>query len=132
MQRYLLALVSFLFVTTLSAETCPTVQTIKNAKLTDWQFYDSEDDKKLDAKQVTAYKKLIHKFVLAEYKNHPKAIHCYYSDREGSGLEVYVGKYKNFQPEHSKHWYQVTGASQCIASMEKCRFEAATKHFANR
>lgn len=115
-------LLSLCCVTTIaSAETCPSVYNLKKPNLTGWKFYDSEDGKPLSEQRIAQFKKMAEKFVLAEWDHQKGVIHCYYSNKDGSGLESYAAK-SSFVPENPKVWYSVTGSMQCVVSKDKCKF----------
>jgi len=106
------------------ADTCPTVKDIKANKLAGWVAYDSEDSKPLAQKRADDFIKSADQFILAEWSNRGKtgnSIHCFYRDVNGSDLEAYLTK-SNLVPEHSKKWYSVSGAEQCAAGNNMCKF----------
>lgn len=110
--------------TTVFAETCPSVNDIKQKHLNGWVAYDSEDGTPISAERINILTKYIHQFALAEHaQNDPKgpAMHCYYRDEHGSDLEAYFSK-SNLSPDNSKNWYQVTGYKHCAAGTDKCTF----------
>lgn len=106
------------------AETCPSIDAIKKETLTGWKAYDSDDGTLLSAERRAAYIKDIEAFALAEWAGKDRnngSIRCYYRDHEGSALEAYLAK-DNFFPNKTNYWYQVSGATQCAAGMDKCNF----------
>ena len=108
------------------AESCPDIKTIKSNTLTGWTARDSDDGKPLNAKRTAFFKKNIEQFTLAEWVTDGKQkgnMHCYYSDKNGSGLEAYLTK-ESFRPNNLKHyWYQVSGSMHCAAGMGECLFQ---------
>ena len=126
MHRKIFLLISLIIFSSVGfAETCPQIKDIKSSTATGWKVYDSEDGTLLSAKRAAQFKKQITQFSLAEWTSEPNpngAIHCYYRDQNGSDLDAYLAK-KNFSPENAtKIWYQVSGAMQCAAGVEKCIF----------
>lgn len=122
-------LLSGLFLTTsiCFADTCPTVDAIKQNTIKGWKAYDSEDGKLLSEARESHFKKNVQEFALAEWANtHNKngAIHCYYRDRTGSNLEAYLAK-EHFAPKTSSqnYWYNVSGYMHCAADSQQCEFE---------
>ena len=106
------------------AEICPTVNEIKTQKLAGWKAYDSDDGTPLSKKRTQAFIKAADQFILAEWSKRGKqgtAIHCFYRDVNGSDLEAYLTK-NNLIPENNKTWYQVSGAMQCAAGNDMCKF----------
>jgi len=106
------------------AETCPSVNDIKQNQLNGWKAYDSDDGKPLPLARETQFKKMVEEFALAEWENKSGSIHCYYRDNTGSNLEAYLAK-DNFNPKVDPHsfWYKVSGFMHCAAGMERCEFE---------
>jgi hypothetical protein len=111
------------------AETCPSVQDIKNQKLpAGWAAYDSEDGTPLPPNRLAQLAAHIEQFALAEWPTNKKvanSIHCYYRDAHGSDLEAYFAK-DNFKPDNTKHaWYSVSGFMHCAADPDKCSFNSS-------
>ena len=78
---------------------------------------------------MTQFTNHIDQFSLAEWmQSGPQkgAIHCYYSDKNGSVIEAYLAK-DNFAPQNTNHaWYQVSGSMHCAAGMDACLFDPHT------
>jgi hypothetical protein len=108
------------------ANTCPSIKDIKNDTLAGWKAYDSDEGTPLSSARVSAFKKNVQQFALAEWVNGGSkhgAIHCYYRDNNGSDLEAYLSK-DHFTPRNEKnYWYEVSGFMQCAAGKERCEFE---------
>lgn len=116
-----------LFVSMSFAETCPSVEDVKNNHINGWKLYDSEDNTPLSAKREADFKKNISQFSLAEWtdirKNHG-TIHCYYHDSNGSDFEAYLVKENFNTPREGKnYWYKVTGSMHCSAGTAQCEFQ---------
>jgi len=110
------------------AETCPSVNDIKNQKLTSgWGAYDSADGTALPPSRMAQLVTYIDQFALAEWSGASKnggVVHCYYRDKHGSDLEAYFSK-DNFKPDNAKNvWYQVSGSMHCAAGNDKCAFQS--------
>lgn len=126
MKKLITALVLCLVNTAIYAETCPDVKTVRGDALQGWSLHDSDDNKPLNAKRVAYFKKNIEQFTLAEWVTDGKQkgnIRCYYSDKNGAGLEAYLTK-ESFKPNNFKnYWYQVSGSMHCAAGMQQCLFQ---------
>lgn len=126
MKKSIITLALFLLSPLCFAESCPDIKAIKSNTLGGWTVHDSDDGKPLDAKRTALYKKNIEQFTLAEWVTNGKQkgnIHCYYSDKNGSGLEAYLSK-ESIRPNNLKnYWYQVSGSMHCAAGMSECLFQ---------
>lgn len=124
-RKFITALILCVFSHISFADTCPSITEVKKNLLIGWNAYDSDDGTPLASRRKAAFIKDIEEFALAEWaeRDHKKgAIHCYYKDHTGSALEAYLAK-DNFIPNSTnKYWYQVSGAKQCAAGMDKCKF----------
>ena len=126
-KKLIYILISFITFCQISfAETCPSVNDIKNHSLsTGWKAYDSDDGKLLPPSRIAELASHIDQFALAEWANTGRTggvIHCYYRDKHGSNLEAYFSN-DNFKPDNSKNvWYEVSGYMHCAAGMDKCSF----------
>lgn len=124
MRKTLAGLILLLFCQQTFAESCPSVKEIKKNELKNWKAYDTDNNEPISITRLNQFKQNAAQFVLAEWDK--GSIHCYYHDKYGSDLAVYLAKH-NFQPENSKHfWYQVTGAMHCAAGMHECAFNSTT------
>ena len=109
----------------IQAEKCPSVSALKINTPNGWQFYDSEEGKRLSKKRIAQFKRSITEFTLAEWIQDTKqagSIRCFYKDRTGATLEAYLAK-KQYTPlDTHKVWYRVSGSMHCAASLEQCTF----------
>ena len=131
MQKIILCLITALLLTqTLYAETCPSLKNLKSNLATTWKAYDSDDNKPLAPERSVQFINNIDQFSLAEWvQEGPRkgAIHCYYSDKNGSMLEAYLAK-ESYVPQNTKHfWYEVSGSMHCAAGTDACLFDPNTK-----
>lgn len=117
------------------ANKCPSLDAIKHNHLSGWKAYDTQDGTPLTNEQFTQFKNKVTQFALAEWNDKKNVIHCYYHDKNGADLEAYLAKGK-YVPDNGKNfWYQVSGAMQCAAGVEKCEFKLPDfkkKHLAKR
>ena len=108
------------------AETCPTIQDIKNGNFHAWRLYDSDSHQPLNTKYVPQFKQYAQQFTLAEWHKDSKQrniIRCYYRDFNGSEARAYLAK-KDFHPEIVKNtWYSVSGSLHCAAGRNHCVFQ---------
>ncbi len=123
MYKKLLITVSIVLLSTASfADTCPTISQVKHGKLTLWKAYDSDDGKLVSAHRATEFKRIAEQFALAEWSN--GKVHCYYRDKDGSDLEVYLAKDHLNVSNNKNYWYEVSGFMHCAAGMKECEFQA--------
>jgi|GEM_PF-2695606 hypothetical protein len=124
-KKIIFLVTALIFSQVIFAETCPSLKTIKSTPLTAWKAYDSDNQEPLTTAQTTNFINNIDQFSLAEWVQEGQqkgAIHCYYSDRNGSVIEAYLAK-SSYLPENSKHfWYEVSGSMHCAAGMDNCLF----------
>lgn len=108
------------------ADICPSVQSLKNNKVSHWQAFDSDNGKPLTPIREARLKHQITQFALAEWssKQDKNRIHCYYKNQNGSDLEAYFARNSTVQVKPSRYWYEVTGMMQCAAGADKCQFQA--------
>jgi beta-xylosidase len=124
MKKLIISCCLSLITTLCYANTCPSVQSLKSPSLTQWHIYDSDDNTPLTANRLVDFKKNVSQFILAEWvnNNHGGTIHCYYRDKDGSDLNAYVTNQQLASISSNHWWYKVTGATDCTASANKCRF----------
>ena len=123
-RKIIFSLALLTFVQIARADTCPTVKEIKSHQATGWKAYDSDNGTPLSVKRAAAFVKAADQFILAEWSRRGKkgtSVHCFYRDINGSDLEAYLTK-TNLVPENNKTWYQVSGAMQCAAGNDMCKF----------
>lgn len=104
------------------ADTCPTISQVKHSKLTNWKVYDSDDGKLVSAHRASEFKRIAQQFALAEWAK--GKIHCYYRDKDGSDLEVYLAKDHLSVSNNKNYWYEVSGFMHCAAGMKECEFQS--------
>lgn len=114
------------------ATICPSVKSIKAGKAGHWKAFDSDDDKPLSNLRTAKFRRDISRFSIAEWKKDKSrnAIHCYYSNDDGSTLEAYFAKDHYVPNIKSRYWYKVTGLMQCAAGADKCDFSPDRKKLA--
>lgn len=134
LKRFILMLVMSVFCTAVFADSCPSVNDIKNNTMHGWKAYDSDDDTPLSPQRFAAYSTSLEQFTLAEWKkgsDNKTSIHCFYRDHNGSALEAYLAK-DNLSPtlgsntSSKDQWYQVSGSLNCAAGSDQCKFQANT------
>lgn len=115
----------FLFSQFAFANTCPSIETLKKGDLSDWNFYDTDDNKPLSSKRIAQYKTDAVAFALAEWTSQDRegTIHCLYHDKAGSDMEAYLAKNHVQLSSVKKFWYDVSGSQQCAAGMHECEFK---------
>lgn len=126
MKKWMLLMILTATIPNAWAETCPSVDTVKHSALTGWKAYDTEDQTPLSAKHFTQFQHEITRFVLAEWstdKNKKGTIRCYYTDKDGSELEVYLAKSDLSLATAPTYWYSVSGSMHCAAGSDKCEFQ---------
>lgn len=116
------------------ADICPSVKEIKSGHTKHWKAYDSDNDKPLSNIRTARFRRDISKFSIAEWSNvkHNNAIHCYYSNDDGSTLEAYFAKDHYLPNKQSRYWYRVTGMMQCAAGADRCDFAPDKKRLAEK
>lgn len=119
------------FASTCFADICPSVDDIRGQRAIGWTAYDTESNQPLSEERLQQFKQSMVQFTMVEWADTTKdkgTMHCYYRDKDGSDMEAYLSK-DNLTPSKmaSKYWYQVSGASQCAASMAECEFGAIGK-----
>lgn len=124
MKKFLLALMLLCLYQIAFANSCPSIQDIKNNTLKGWQAFDSDEEKPLSAERFAIFQRNAEQFVLAEWINtkHQNSIHCYYHDINGSDLSTYLTRNDFIPEDDKKSWYKVTGAMHCAASNAQCSF----------
>lgn len=133
----LISILTFFAMTQLClAETCPSVQDIKQNNMKGWKIFDSEEGIPLSERREADFRNHIVAFAMAEWvkSNKNGIIHCYYKNKDGSDMEAFLTK-DNFIPSNAQNlWYQVSGSWQCAASALKCEFKSLNRepHLARR
>lgn len=114
------------------ADTCPTISEVKHGKLTGWKIYDSDDGKLVSTHRASEFKRIAEQFALAEWSK--GNVHCYYRDKDGSDLEVYLAKDHLSFSNKKDYWYEVSGYMHCAAGMKECEFQQMkqTPHLAKQ
>lgn len=127
MRARLLLLILVLFLSkVVLADVCPLTKDIQNNHLTGWKLLDSDDDKALSLKRQSSFRKDVDSFAMAEWSTSQKdagKIRCYYRDKNGSSLDAYVTK-DHYSLTGNKYWYEVSGAKECAAGVERCGFQS--------
>lgn len=123
LEKLILLVITGFLTQSVLAETCPSIREIKQQLLHGWQAFDNESRTPLSPKRLAEFKLKAQKFLLAEWvKSANKGAHCYYSDRAGSHLDVFLAK-KNLTPNNTQeYWYRVSGYLHCAAGETKCKF----------
>jgi hypothetical protein len=122
-------LITSLFISSLSfAEMCPSVESIHHNNIPGWRLYDSDDNQALSLKREVEFKKDVQAFAMADWSDATKQtgrIRCFYHDASGSNLEAYLSKNHFSLAKANEYWYDVSGAKECAAGVEKCGFQIA-------
>jgi len=129
MLRKMIILICVMFHQVALAETCPSIDMLKDQHFNAWKFYDTDDGKLLSAKRIAQFKKEAEEFVLAESvtnSQHKKIIRCYYHDKNGSTLNAYIAKENFIVGSNHSYWYEVSHATQCAADINMCEFQQST------
>ena len=132
MERILIILattITFISISSVTfSETCPSAHLVKhNSYGAQWKAYDSRDQL-IRKDQLPNVFQFADKLTLVEWsKSQGKTgdIRCYYQDKHGSHLEVYLAN-RHYTPVNTQHvWYQVTGHLHCAAGVSKCEFSTS-------
>lgn len=122
-----LLIISLAFLAQLTfAETCPTIDAIKNHALKAWKFYDTDDSKLLSATRIAQFEKGVEEFALAEsvfVSKQKNVINCYYRDKNGWNLNAYLSKDNLILGKNKNYWYEVSNAMHCAADVTMCEFQ---------
>lgn len=105
------------------AEHCPRIEDIKTNHALTWEILDSIDHQPLSRHRLAKFKAALTGFMLAELPlNQNGKIRCFYKDKAGSDMEAYLEKSHRNLHTKALPWYQVSGAMQCTATLETCKF----------
>jgi hypothetical protein len=108
------------------AETCPSVDDIKNHNLKNWKAYTLENGTVPSHETMKLFTENIHQFMLAEWMDEaPEGSgHCYY-ERESPDdnyLGVYLAK-QNMAPNKSSAWVKKgLDVMHCTLGIDVCEF----------
>lgn len=126
-----------LFCSYCCAQTCPSVNDIRDNKIAGWKAYDIYGVK-FTQEQTTQFRKHSLEFAVAEvipYAHRGLAIRCLYRDKNGSNLLGYLAKDDIVADNSKNYWYEVSGSQHCAAGLHNCEFATnplPNKQFAKR
>lgn len=124
MQKKLLCCLMSLLLSGAYAETCPTIQAIKNNSFRQqgWQVYDLENGEPLESEDFNMFKKHLISFASAIWlPGAPEGnSQChYYND---SDIEAYFAKNMQLPDKTKGNWRLIGDMLECNISLQDCQF----------
>lgn len=123
-KHIMMMLCAFIFTQVVYADTCPTINDLKNNQFHMWNAFHSDSGTALSDAELLKFIRIVSLFKFAELaKGSPEgSSHCYYNDVNGNYTFAYLAKKHLTVDVHSIYWQSENDIFRCYADTSSCVF----------